>query len=150
MKKQASERRLWHSSEPGPGSFRSIFKWGEKDRFKYPSDGFLKVIQDVASAAGYHSPDIGVYLQPKQNGRAFHMEASFPYNPEDPAEMELAETVYNQVSEALVAKGAFFYRIYGPWADMVYPRTGTLHETLKRIKRTLDPNSILNPGKLGF
>ncbi len=111
---------------------------------------FLKVIHDTASSNGFALSDIGLYLQPKQNGRAFHMEASFPYDPENPDEKEMTERVYRQASEALVNKGAFFYRVYGLWADLVYSRTGTLHETLKRIKRTLDPNSVLNPGKLGF
>jgi hypothetical protein len=114
------------------------------------SPEFLKVVQDTASGCGYPLSDIGLYLQPKQWGKAFHMEVSFPYSPEDTAEKEMVKTVHKQVSEALVSKGAFFYRIYGPWTDMVYSRTGTLHETLKRIKRTLDPNGILNPGKLGF
>jgi len=111
---------------------------------------FLQVIQNAAGQCGYPATDIGIYLQPKQNGRAFQMEAGFPYNPEDPSEKRRAEEVFANVSRALVNQGAFFYRIYGPWADLVYSRTGNLHSTLKRIKHILDPNGILNPGKLGF
>ncbi len=31
---------------PEPGTFRSIFKWGAKDRFKHPNQGFLRVIAE--------------------------------------------------------------------------------------------------------
>ena len=56
----------------------------------------------------------------------------------------------SSASQLLVDKGAFFYRVYGPWTELVYGRTGNLHKTLKRIKHTFDPNNVLNPGKLGL
>jgi FAD/FMN-containing dehydrogenase len=111
---------------------------------------FLKAINKAAAANNFSIDDIGLYLQPKQNGRAFHMEASFPYDPENMDERKKAERVFKDVSEALLNKGAFFYRLYGIWVDMVYARTGSLQETLKRIKKALDPKNILSPGKLGF
>ncbi len=36
----------WLEKAPEPGSFRSIFKWGAKDRFKHPNQGFLRAIAD--------------------------------------------------------------------------------------------------------
>ena len=111
---------------------------------------FLKVIKKAAAANNFSADEIGIYLQPKQNGRAFHMEASFPYDPGNPVEKKQVEDVFMAASESLLNKGAFFYRLYGPWVDMVYARTGKLQETLKRIKKSLDPKNILSPGKLGF
>ncbi len=78
------------------------------------------------------------------------MEAAFPYDPENPAEKKQVEDIFMAASESLLNKGAFFYRLYGPWVDMVYSRTGNLQGTLKRIKKSLDPKNILSPGKLGF
>ena len=34
----------WVEKAPEPGTFRSIFKWGARDRFKHPNPGFLRVI----------------------------------------------------------------------------------------------------------
>jgi FAD/FMN-containing dehydrogenase len=78
------------------------------------------------------------------------MEAGFPCDPDDAEDRKRADMTFEAVSRALCRDGAFFYRIYGPWADMVYSRTGGLFRTLKRIKHILDPNNIMNPGKLGF
>ncbi len=111
---------------------------------------FLNIIKQCLSANNYPLSDMGIYIQPKQNGRAFHMEAGFAFNPDDLEEKLKAETIFSSASRALHNKGAFFYRIYGQWADMVYSSTGELHQTLKRIKKNLDPENILNPGKLGF
>jgi FAD/FMN-containing dehydrogenase len=44
--------------------------------------------------------------------------------------------------------GAFFYRPYYDWADMIYSRSGYTFETIKKIKNILDPNHTLNPGKI--
>jgi FAD/FMN-containing dehydrogenase len=111
---------------------------------------FLTIAKHVAYENGYPINQMGLYLQPKQWGRAFHMELTLPYNPEGEGERETVENVYLQASQQLINKGAFFYRPYGPWAEMVYSRTGNLYPTLKKIKNILDPQDVLHPGSLGF
>jgi FAD/FMN-containing dehydrogenase len=47
-------------------------------------------------------------------------------------------------------KGAYFSRPYGPWAEMMYNRSGNYTKTLQEIKAEVDPRAIMNPGKLCF
>jgi FAD/FMN-containing dehydrogenase len=46
--------------------------------------------------------------------------------------------------------GAFFYRPYYDWSDMVFARSGYAYTTIKKIKKILDPNCTLNPGRMGL
>jgi FAD/FMN-containing dehydrogenase len=55
---------------------------------------------------------------------------------------------YLAASEALITEGAFFHRPYGPWAEMILSRTGYVSTVFKKMKEIIDPNRILNPGKL--
>jgi alkyldihydroxyacetonephosphate synthase len=47
MKKNADLTPQWLETAPPKDSFRSILKWGDKQAFKNPSKGFLKVIKQA-------------------------------------------------------------------------------------------------------
>lgn len=111
---------------------------------------FLRALQEEAVRSRYNYDDIGVYLQPIENGRAAHLEFIIPYNPDDPAECEQIRCFHRSASERMYSLGALFTRAYRMWAGMVNGRNGIQHETAKQIKEILDPNNIMNPGKLGF
>ena len=66
------------------------------------------------------------------------------------APRDRARHVWLEASEILVAAGAFFDRPYGPWAQLMYARSGAYAEKLRGLKRELDPNNIMNPGRLCF
>jgi len=47
-------------------------------------------------------------------------------------------------------QGGFFSRPYGPVADMVYQRAADYAKALKDVKKLMDPNNIMSPGRLCF
>ncbi len=112
--------------------------------------GFLATMLDAAAAHKYPVGDVGVYLQPQHQGVAYHVEFSLPYAAADKAETAKTRALYSDASARLIAEGAYFSRPYGEWADAVYNRDAAARETLRVVKKILDPNNILNPSKLCF
>ncbi len=113
-------------------------------------DEFDATIAEVAQLFKLPADDIGMYLLPMERARGFYLSCDLHSNPADPDDTEMVSDCFDSISEALVAEGAFFDRPYGKWADLIYSRTGTYTEYLKKLKRELDPNNIMNPGKLCF
>lgn len=112
--------------------------------------GYQKVVQEITNKYHYPLRDIGVYILPVERGRAYHIEADFHCDPDNPEEVEQIRAMWHEVSEQFLDEGAFFDRPYGAWSDMMYSRAGTYTQKLKEIKKELDPNNILNPGHLCF
>jgi FAD/FMN-containing dehydrogenase len=111
---------------------------------------FITAMKEEANALAYPAADIGIYLQPIENGRAAHLEFTIPYNPTDKEECTLVKKLHASASERMYTIGSLFTRAYGKWADMVNGRNAIHYQTAKKIKDYLDPNNIMNPGKLGF
>ena len=93
---------------------------------------------------------MGIYLLPLERGRAIHCEYDLHSDPSDQHESERVKQLWLTLSEALITRGALFDRPYGAWADMIYPKAGTYTTKLRQLKQELDPNNIMNPGKLCF
>jgi FAD/FMN-containing dehydrogenase len=111
---------------------------------------FLRVAREVAGKHDYPFSDVGVYVQPKQRAHAIHVELHLHYDPEDLSAVDRVKALFLAASEELIDQGAFFYRPYGPWAQMVYSRAGNLLPTIKKVKGILDPVNVMNPGRLGM
>jgi hypothetical protein len=94
--------------------------------------------------------DFGLYVQPRQRARVCHAEFSLPCNPGRESSVEKAKAFHRKATEALMTAGAFFYRPYYDWAETIYSRTGYVHEVIRTLKGILDPNRILNPGRLNL
>jgi hypothetical protein len=111
---------------------------------------FTELIIQVASRNGYPIEDIGFYIQPLERARACHFECNFYYAPEETKAVDKIRNLFLEAAEALIDNGAFFSRPYGPLANMVYDRAASYTTALKKVKRWLDPNNIMAPGKLCF
>ena len=111
---------------------------------------FIELVIGNAPLYGISLRQIGTYMQPLERGRACHMSFSFPCDLASEKERDNIRKFHLDVSQKLHNAGAFFSRPYGPWSNMVYRNTTFYTNTLRQIKKVLDPNSILNPGKLCF
>ena len=121
--------------------------------FKVPLNRFSEfeaTIADIAIQNKYSLQDIGGYGVVLERGRAVHCEFDLHAEPDGAASQECIRSLWLSASKALLDKGALFDRPYGDWAEMVYARAPEYAVKLKQIKHEMDPQGILNPGKLCF
>lgn len=111
---------------------------------------FLSPVADVANRFSYAAGNIGVYIQPVEDGRACQVDFMFYYDPADEREKDRIREMYVEAASATLKLGAYFNRPYPLIASMVYAKYGNYAELLKRFKKHYDPNGILNPGNLCF
>ena len=110
-----------------------------------------KILQDLARNNCYPLTEIGMYLLPLERGRALHCEFDLHCPPSDGSgEVENIKALWLKASKELINGGAYFDRPYGSWAEMVYSRASNYTQILRELKSEIDPNNILNPGKLCF
>ena len=111
---------------------------------------FVKAMYSVAGSQGYPTSEIGVYVQPVQQGASCHIEFDLPFNRNNPRELSRMQELYTKASEEMLKQGAYYSRPYGIWANMAFNRDAQTTTVLRKIKGIFDPNNILNPGKLCF
>ncbi len=114
------------------------------------SAGFVQAINNVAANCGYPASEIGIYIQPVQQGASCHIEFNAPFDPADPVETDRVKQLYVKGSEEMLKCGAYYSRPYGIWSRMAFNRDAQSTIVLRKIKNIFDPNNILNPGKLCF
>ena len=112
--------------------------------------GFINAMETTADKAGYPVSEMGIYLQPIVQGTSCHVEFNFFYNPENAPEAALVKDLNHKAVNAMLGQGAFFHRPYGENARMIMNRDAASVTALNKVKKILDPNNILNPGKLCF
>jgi FAD/FMN-containing dehydrogenase len=128
------------------GGVRDIFFLAPLEK----APGFVETLRAGAKACRYPGEQVGVYLQPQHQGVAWHCEFSLPLDPADSEETAVTKTLFTEASAALMEQGAYFSRPYGEWAAAVYNRDAQSRKVLCTVKGFLDPNNVLNPGKLCF
>ena len=75
----------------------------------------------------------------------------FPVNPDDPAELAEAERLSNRLAERAIAMGGTCSGEHGVGLGKkkyLSREHGEALEVMRAIKRTLDPDGIMNPGKM--
>ena len=110
----------------------------------------IGAMQNMAKAAGYSTSDLGVYIQPVVQGTSYHCEFNLFYDPDNVKERNRVQSLSNQATKNLMALGAFFSRPYGENAGMVLNRDAATVAVLNKLKNIVDPNRIMNPGKICF
>lgn len=134
----------WKERQKG-GCLDIIFESGLD---KVPS--YWKLFRQLAGANGLNINELGLYIQPRQRARVCHVEFHIPCDHDSVSGTAKIKAFHKEAWKAMMNAGAFFYRPYYDWADMIYARSGYTHETIKKLKKILDPNRTLNPGKLNL
>jgi FAD/FMN-containing dehydrogenase len=112
--------------------------------------GILEAMYNEAQEMGYPTSEMGIYLQPIVQGSNCHVEFNFYYDPEDRGEAARIRELSERAVNSLMARGAFFSRPYGTSAGAIINRDAATVAALKKVKAVLDPDNIMNPGKLCF
>jgi hypothetical protein len=104
----------------------------------------------AADEAGYPVPDMGIYVQPIVQGCNYHVEFNLFYDPENVKETNRVKELAARVINPLISRGAFFSRPYGETARAILNKDAATVQTLRKVKTILDPDNVMNPGKLCF
>jgi FAD/FMN-containing dehydrogenase len=110
----------------------------------------IDIMFDAAIEAIYPPSDIGVYLQPIVQGTNCHCEFNLFYDQNNPKELSRIRGLSTTATKNLLAKGAFFSRPYGENTSMIINRDAATVAALRKVKSIVDPNNVMNPGKLCF
>jgi hypothetical protein len=128
------------------GACQDVFFLTIHDKLK----GQIDAMNALAKNAGYAASDLGMYIQPVVQGTGYHCEFNLFYDPENPSERNRIQGLSTQATKNLMAIGAFFSRPYGESAGMILNRDAASVAVLNKLKNIVDPNHIMNPGKVCF
>lgn len=136
-------------NEPCERPWRMRLKGAYQDIFFLTS--FNQISKFISLMETNNEKNLGIYIQPINQGTSYHLEFDFFYEPEGLNRVTTLKEKIMEINTLLLENGAFFSRPYGLWAKNVFSHHSS--ETvvaLKKVKRIFDPNNVLNPGVLCF
>lgn len=113
-------------------------------------EGLIGLMSDLADSSGYSASDMGIYIQPIVQGTSCHCEFNLFYNPDNKVDTERIKGLAEKTTKTLMYHGAFFSRPYGENAGMILNKDSATVKSLNKFKKVLDPNNVMNPGKICF
>jgi hypothetical protein len=108
---------------------------------------FSFVTTQIAQSFKVDKKEIGEMLVPVEPSR-FHYQYSLYSDPSNPQLHMRDKKLFEVLSNNLIMMGGYFSRPYGGWATKVYEKASAYRELLKEFKAVVDPDGIMNPGKL--
>ncbi len=141
---QPSKEPYWKLRDKG--AFQDIFFLTTYDCIPR----LIETMNEEAKKAGFETSAMGVYLQPVVQGSNCHCEFNLYYDPDDASMTEKVRRICLNAPQVLMDRGAFFSRPYGETARMIMNRDAATVAALHKVKSILDPDKIMNPGKLCF
>ncbi|MFX1328361.1 MAG: FAD-binding protein [Promethearchaeota archaeon] len=136
-------------NQPDDNPWRLRLKGGYQDIFFISN--YERIPEFILQVEKQISNNLGVYIQPINQGTSYHCEFDIYYDPNDKEQTSYVKEKFLNTSFNLMDLGAFFNRPYGLWAKEVYKRhADSTQLALKKVKKIFDPNNVLNPGVLCF
>jgi len=143
---QPSGEPYWKLGHEGAWACQDVLFLTIHDKLERQIDAMA----DQADKAGYPASNLGIYIQPVVQGTGYHCEFNLFYDPENPIEQTRIRELSSRATKSLMAMGAFFSRPYGENAGMVLNKDAATVAVLNKLKNIVDPNNIMNPGKICF
>ncbi len=109
---------------------------------------FKEELKSISEQIGY-GRELGICIIPIEQARSIYVEYDIYFDPSNPEELNKVKNLYKAFYSYLIRNGAIINVPHDFFvAEQIYSRTQIYYETMLKIKKMIDPNDIMHPGKL--